>query len=260
MTEGGADMAQDSEVGDVGLRDAVLSGWFRSETNELFEGLTITRDDIVADIGCGDGFNAHFCAMRGAELILADIDPGCVAVSARRLAGTPARRVRAIVTDGNPLPLEDALASVVICTEVLEHVDDPLQFLGELVRIGRPGARYLLTVPDPVAEELQRSLAHPSYFAKPNHLRIIQREEFAELVRAAGLMVERRASYGYYWALWWLMFWSCKADLSEAGRHPILASWTRTWEALLDTPQGIEVKRVLDSFMPKSQLILARKP
>src|SRR3546814_7988741 len=33
----------------------------------------------------------------------------------------------ALVSDANPLPLEDGMATRVICTEVLQHVDDPQQ-------------------------------------------------------------------------------------------------------------------------------------
>jgi SAM-dependent methyltransferase len=258
-SESGDRLMEDEPVSiDVGMRDAVLSGWYQAETGELFKGLVISSDDVVVDVGCGDGLTARFCAGRGASIIVTDIDPIKVQATERSLAGIAARSVRAMVSDSNPLPIEDGTASVVVSTEVLEHVDDPAQFLSELVRIGRSGARYLLTVPDPVAEALQKHLAHPSYFAKPNHVRIIQRDEFAALVSAAGLVVEQRSSYGFYWSLWWLMFWSSKVDFIGAP-SPVLDTWARTWMALLDTPDGETVKRVLDDFMPKSQLILARK-
>ena len=175
----------------------------------------------------------------------------------QRLADTPARSVRSIVSDANPLPLEDDTASVVISMQVLEHVDNPAQLLRELFRVGRPGARYLLTVPDPVAEQLQMRLAPAVYFEKPNHIRIIQREEFANLVSEAGLLIERRDSDGFYQALRFAMMWVCQHE----GRDlPALDNWARTWGALLDTPRGMEVKRVLDDFMPKNQIIVARKP
>ena len=60
----------------LGLRDAVLSGWFNQETDELFSGFPISAEDTRARRGCGDGGNVHFCAMRGARIIIADIDAG----------------------------------------------------------------------------------------------------------------------------------------------------------------------------------------
>jgi SAM-dependent methyltransferase len=243
----------------VGWHDAVLSGWYQDETGEVYRGFTVRPDDVVLDVGCGDGVIANFCARRGAHVIFADIDAAKVAAVARRLAVTPARALTPLVTNTAPLPLADAIATKIVATEVIEHVDDPAQFLSELARVGRPGASYLLTVPDPIAENLQKQLAPPIYFAKPNHIRIIGREEFGKLVEAAGLVIERRSAYGFYWTLWWAMFWICNVDLGSPD-HPILSRWADTWSAVLDNERGYEVKRVLDAFMPKSQIILARKP
>ncbi|PFH08402.1 methyltransferase family protein [Collimonas sp. PA-H2] len=243
----------------IGLRDALASGWYLQESDELYRGFVIHADDVVLDIGCGDGGNSLFCAHRGAHVIVADIDAGKVEATRQRLAGTPARLVQGVVGDANPLALESGIASKVICMEVLEHVDDTAQFLSELVRVGKSGAHYLLSVPDPVQEHLQKKVAPASHFEKPNHIRIIQRDEFEKMVTDAGLLVERHEYYGFYWSVWWLFFWVCKVDLSDA-RHPLLESWARTWETLMDSPNGEQVRNTLNDFMPKSQVIIARKP
>ena len=143
--------------------------------------------------------------------------------------------------------------------EVLEHVEDPVQFVRELVRVGRPGAQYLITVPDPLGENVQTELAPSAYFERPNHIRIFQRDEFEKLLIDAGLIVEQRAYYGFFWSVWWFFFWACKQDLSPPW-HPLLQSWTNTWDQLLATPDGPRIKAAMDKAMPKSQLILARKP
>lgn len=243
----------------IGLRDALASGWYLQQSDELYRGFVIQAEDVVLDIGCGDGGNSLFCAHRGAHVIVADIDAGKVESTMQRLAGTPARLVQGVVGDANPLALESGVASKVICMEVLEHVDDPAQFLSELVRVGRSGTHYLLSVPDPVQEHLQKKVAPASHFEKPNHIRIIQRDEFETMVSAAGLVIERHEYYGFYWSVWWLFFWVCKVDLSDA-RHPLLESWARTWETLMDSPNGEQVRSALNDFMPKSQVIIARKP
>jgi SAM-dependent methyltransferase len=48
---------------------------------------------------------------------------------------------------GSVLPLADAEADTVLCTETLEHVREPLAFLRELRRILVPSGRLILTVP-----------------------------------------------------------------------------------------------------------------
>jgi SAM-dependent methyltransferase len=48
---------------------------------------------------------------------------------------------------GARLPLGDGEAGTVLCTETLEHVEEPLVFLCELRRVLSPGGRLVLTVP-----------------------------------------------------------------------------------------------------------------
>ncbi len=246
------------DVSWLGLVDAGLSGWYLNDSDEVFRGVHISADDVVVDVGCGDGGAVLFCAQRGAEVVAVDIDANVIADIAARLVNSSARAHATHVSDSDPLPLADGIATRVICSEVLEHVDDPSRVLSELVRIGKPGAIYLLTVPDPLHEAMQKHVAPDSYFEKPNHIRIIEREQFAEMVRQAGLIVQEQTYYGFYWGMWWALFWACGVELGES--HPILDNWNTTWKMVLKTRRGVELKRKLDQFMPKSQLIIARKP
>ncbi len=244
----------------VGLRDSIASGQYNNATGELYPGFAVGADDIVIDVGCGEGDKAFFCGNQGAAIIYADADGEKVVKARRRLAGSKAKWLLPVVSDTDPLPLSDAVGTRIIASEVLEHVDDPATFLAELVRVGKPGALYLLTVPDPVAEGLQLKLAPPIHFQRPNHIRIIGREEFARMATDAGLEVLSRGAHGFYWAMWLLMFWSCKVDLSEASGHPVLRNWSATWSALMDTDDGMRAKTAFDEFMPMSQYLVARKP
>lgn len=239
--------------------DASMSGWFKHDTGELIEGFKIEESDTVLDVGCGDSPFVEFCANQGPDIIIADIDSEKISAMELRLQKTSAKSVTAIVSDVNPLPIEDNSVTKVVAMEVLEHVDDPASFLKELVRVGRPGALYLITVPDPVAETVQKELAPDIYFQRPNHIRIVQRDEFEEWIKEAGLIVEERKFYGFYWSIWWMFFWACKQDLSPPW-HPILENWEATWGSLLASEDGPRIKKVLDDFMPKSQAIIARKP
>lgn len=259
------------DAASLGERVAAESGGFNHATGELQPGFAVTAADTVLDVGCGDGHASRFCARQGAAIIYADIDATQVEIAGRNLAGAGARSLQPLVSDSNPLPLPDAVASRIICTEVIEHVDDPAPFLAELARVGAPGALYLLAVPDPVQEALQRRLADPNFFVKPKpgagsirglssgHLRTIGRDEFERMVARAGLVVERHDYGGFFWALWFTFFWICNVDFARPA-HPLLANWARTWKLLLDHPDGHRAKAPLDGFMPKSQIILARKP
>ena len=243
---------------DVGLMSAMHEGWYQS-SGHLYHDFHISPDDVVVDVGCGDAGNLMFCAKQGASIIAADINAEKVNAAVARIKETAARCVRGVAGNSNPLLIDSMTASKVICTEVIEHVDDPAQFLSELVRIGQSGAQYLLTVPDAVGEYIQKnSGAAPSYFEHPNHIRIIERDEFAHMVQAAGLTIERHDFYGAYWTVWMSFFWLCGVDLFQP-KDELLLSWAQTWHLLLEQPNSAAVLHQLNQVMPKSQIIVARK-
>ncbi|MGH8434017.1 MAG: class I SAM-dependent methyltransferase [Pseudomonas sp.] len=256
---------------DCGLVDAVMGGWFQNATDELFRGFSITADDVVLDLGCGHGGSTLFCARRGAHVIFTDSEAAKVEALREKVRETPARQAEGIVSDSLPLPLADNLASKVIALEVLEHVEQPLAILQELVRVGRPGAQYFISVPDQASEELQQAVAPALHFKSPNHIQVYSREAFAELVEGAGLIIESRHYYGFYWTLWMMLFWSTKQaeghafsgathDQIEPPFHPLLNSWATLWHATINLPSGEKIRTALDQALPKSQIILARKP
>jgi 2-polyprenyl-3-methyl-5-hydroxy-6-metoxy-1,4-benzoquinol methylase len=51
------------------------------------------------------------------------------------------------VCDITAIPVPDGSFDVVLCTEVLEHVQDPIATVKELVRVLRPGGQLLLSAP-----------------------------------------------------------------------------------------------------------------
>jgi SAM-dependent methyltransferase len=236
-------------------------GWYQLGTRELLTGFPIGPQDTLADVGCGEGGSSHFAALCDAEVYALDIDPAAIAAVKRRIRGlTPVRPFHTVISDSNPLPLPDGVATRVVCQEVMEHVDDPQCFIRELVRIGRPGALYLLTVPDPVSESLQRFVAPDVCWRKPNHLRVFGREEFGQLVTDAGLTIQTRALYSFFWSMWWTLFWAGDGNFKfGAPGTPVLKYWNKTWAALMANPRGAHVRKALNDFMPKSQIIIARK-
>ncbi len=256
---------------DCGLTDAVLDGWFLGDSGELLKGFAITDEDTLLDVGCGEGVATLFAVRQGASVIFTDSEHDKVRDLARQVNAQTRAPSLGLVSNSLPLPLADGCASKVVCMEVLEHIDQPEPFMAELVRMGRPGAQYLLSVPDPVGEHLQQGIAPPGYFQSPNHVQIFSRERFAALVEEAGLVIEHRQATGFFWVMGMIFFWASERasgrelggavrDRIQAPYPPLMESWARTWQDLLAQPDGLAIKQMLDRFMPKSQVIIARKP
>jgi SAM-dependent methyltransferase len=51
------------------------------------------------------------------------------------------------VCDVLAIPVNDASVDCVLCTEVLEHLPEPIRLLGEIHRMLRPGGRLIVTAP-----------------------------------------------------------------------------------------------------------------
>ena len=82
----------------------------------------------VLDVGCGPKPYYPFFAERASEYVGVDV------------VENPAAELRGPVED---LPVEDASFDLVLCTQVLEHCDDPSQAIRELRRVTAPGGRVL---------------------------------------------------------------------------------------------------------------------
>lgn len=256
---------------DCGLFDAVQSGWYLGDTDELFRGFHISADDDVLDFGCGEGGSTLFCANRGASVIFIDVKSSVIDELAAKVAATAARKSTGIISHGTTIPLKDNSVTRVIATEVLEHVENPQETINELFRVGTKGALYLFSVPDPVAEKIQTEFAPPYYFRPPNHIHIFERNEFSDLIVKSGLEIVHRSYTGFFWTFWMFIYWALakstgielageSLDVAKPPYPGLLNDWAKLWHSIIKLPEAAPLKKSLDQLLPKSQIIVARKP
>ncbi len=234
----------------------------------------ITPADTFVDIGCGLGGACVAAGEAGAEVIAVDVDADLIRHTSERMQGVAAKSFRGIVAEPNGrIPLPDGAASVVVCTEVIEHIPGPAGFVAELARIGRPGARYLISVPDPASEALMGLVATEEYFRFPGHINVFEHETLDALLRDAGLEVVARPWYpnNGYWSIHTLLRAAADDErCNPVGRYAspdapkgppeVAMDWNRVWRALEGAPGGDELLARLDHLLPRSQVVIARKP
>lgn len=253
----GADFLEACDPFMQGVRDSVLAGWYNRDTGELAPGFVVSEEDTLLDLGCGGGGFAGFCASRGARMFLADIDPDAAEQARLSIQPRTPHPVETVITPAESLPLPDAMFSRLMCTEVLEHVDDPRRVMDELVRVGRPGARYLLTVPSAAVETIQNAIGPEDYVRKPNHVRVFADGELATLAKESGLLAERTWGDGFFWSVGLFLTWT--KGVRPGQRNPTLELWGSAWKALLDSEDGLTIRDALDRLLPKRQIVVARK-
>lgn len=99
------------------------------------------------DAGAGAGSMARTLARMGFCVTAVDGSPAFVDRIAGLLAAEPGGPHRALRGDMGALPVPDASADLVVCAEVLEHLDDDAAAARDLRRVMRPGAGLVVSVP-----------------------------------------------------------------------------------------------------------------
>jgi ubiquinone/menaquinone biosynthesis C-methylase UbiE len=97
----------------------------------------------VLEAGCGDGGFCRLLCEREAEVD--GIDLSSVAIE-QAIGSCP--RARFEVGSVTSLPYRDESFDLVVCLETLEHVPDWRRGLEELIRVLRPGGRFIITTPN----------------------------------------------------------------------------------------------------------------
>jgi SAM-dependent methyltransferase len=104
---------------------ASLARWLRAEADRLSEEGARIR---ILDVGCGVKPYLPFFSSIASEYVGLDV------------VESPSVDVVGFVED---IPLVDGRFDLVLCTQVLEHCEDPAQAVRELRRVTAPGGRVL---------------------------------------------------------------------------------------------------------------------
>jgi SAM-dependent methyltransferase len=95
---------------------------------------------------------------------------------------------RDLLDDSEVEPRLRGWATAAVCSEVLEHVDEPERLLRGVVPYLEPGCRLVVTVPGGPMSAFDRSIGHRRHFS-PRTL--------TQLLRASGFRVERSERAGF---------------------------------------------------------------
>jgi ubiquinone/menaquinone biosynthesis C-methylase UbiE len=107
---------------------------------KVFKGKILT----IVDAGAGDGQLSISLAALKHKVIAIDIAESRLAKFAK-IANELG--IRQVISELNSISLNDEAVDVVVCSEVLEHLEDPQAVLAEFARITKKGGYLLISVP-----------------------------------------------------------------------------------------------------------------
>lgn len=209
----------------------------------------------VLDAGCGSGRTLQELAPYG-EVHGLELNPEAAQLARSRGYGT------VVIGRLEQLPWADETFDLITCLDVIEHVADDRPGLRELLRVSRPGARTIITVPAYQALWSAHDEAN-------HHYRRYGRASLRAAATGAGWRVERMTSFNS------LLFVPAAAvrlaerrlrsnQKRDDGEHPATLHRLPTWlNLLLEAPMRLEARWLTSGrglAVGLSLLAVLRKP
>jgi len=230
-----------------------------------FERLSIKPGFRILDMGCGSG--RHTCAASQFEKVVAigtDINFEDVVEAKNRLVyqeslGDQGGGVwGCVVSDIRCLPFEDNYFDLVICSEVLEHIDDHERAVSELARVLKPEKNLVVSVPRYFPERICWALSEDYHQVNNGHIRIYRKKELIALLEAAGVKPWAiHFSHSLHSLYWWL---KCLVGPNRDDSSPVnLYHRFLVWDMMKQPCITRMLDRVLNPVIGKSIVIYLRK-
>lgn len=202
-----------------------------------FAQLKLQPQQRVLDLGCGEGRHSlyahHFSdagLVVGLDINIADVQQA--RERDRDFATTCAPpKSHYMVADGAELPFTQDCFDVVICSEVLEHIEHYEAVLAEIERVLKPEGKLAISVPRRWPEQICWWLSDAYHRVEGGHVRIFKERELRRQICALNFsFVKRHWAHALHSPYWWLkcLLWK------QQGHSRILKTYHRflVWDLM----------------------------
>lgn len=178
------------------MAKAVYANFYR----ELIALLKTVPHKSILDAGCGEGFSLNRIKKAGIEATMEGVDMEEAAIMiGKKLFPDFNLKLGSIYK----LPYKDNSFDVVLCNEVLEHLDDPQKALSELNRVSK--SHLILSVPNEPFHRISRMSRGKAILKlgkHPEHVNHWTFWTFRNFLKKNGLFVEKTAlPFPFTWTL-----------------------------------------------------------
>jgi 2-polyprenyl-3-methyl-5-hydroxy-6-metoxy-1,4-benzoquinol methylase len=133
----------------------------------------IKKNDVVLDLGCGNGQQSLKIARKVKKIIGVDYDKRQLSLAEKIAKDKNIKNIKFLSYDlEKKLPFKNSSFDKILCLDILEHLNKRKQFLEEIKRILKQKGNVFLSVPnnDTSWKKLQRK-AGLNYYTDPDHKR-----------------------------------------------------------------------------------------
>lgn len=190
----------------------------------LAKKLNITTSKNVLDVACGTGEFLRGCSDLGAEVYGVDLSDNAIDACKKVLPNGEFYSCSA-----EKLPLGDDLFDVVTCLGSLEHFIDPVAALKEMVRVAKPGADFVILVPN--KDFLTRKLGLFRGTHQVDAKEVVRTlNEWDVLFKLAGLHVDERWKDLHVLSWSWISMNGWRSVAVRGAQALALTVWPLKWQ------------------------------
>ena len=162
--------------------------WRLHRLKVVGKNITLRNEGILLDIGCND------CAITN---FLGNVNARYVGFDISKKALKRGEKKQRVLCDACHLPVKDNTADMVICTEVIEHINDPKRLISEIARISKVNSKLLISTPngESLFSKIQKLLPikrfHDWRYIK-SHFQVYDPTKLSNLLKCYGFKINRK--------------------------------------------------------------------
>jgi len=222
--------------------------------------IKLTKGDRVCDIGCGSG--RHIIAIsRMSNLNVIGLDRSfsdLIKAKENMILEEKFDQIHSkwAIAGGDirKLPFPDSYFDLVICSEVLEHINEKKLAINEIIRILKPGKQLIVSVPRYLPEKICWALSEDYHNTPGGHIRIFKTKQLIQDFEKKGLKkTGMHFAHGLHSPYWWLkcFFGHERNDVNLVNIYHRLLVWDimkKPWITAF-------IEKLLNPFIGKSVVL-----
>ena len=179
-----------------------------------FRYFPLAPNDVMLDLGCGEGrhcINAYLhenIISMGVDLSFRDLQTTMQKFEPFASMGQGKFYLQQVNAD--KLPFADASIDKIICSEVLEHIENYSIVLAEIYRVLKPNGLVAISVPRYWPEKICWWLSDAYHQVQGGHIRIFKSKTLKQSLTNSGfILYKRHWAHALHVPYWWLkcLFW-----------------------------------------------------